>query len=115
MYRLTVLFALALMACWSPGSAARRQHGYDRATPIIAALERFHAKHGAYPDSLPELVPDYLPAPALAIPTASRETYPWRYVADTSGYTLQFNYVGPGMNWCRYTSRGARWNCGGYY
>ena len=115
MRQLTLLIALALTACWSRGSGTRRQHGYDRAVPIIAALERFHAERGAYPDSLQVLVPDYTPAAALEIPAAPRETYPWRYAADTSGYVLEFRYVGPGMNWCRYTPQRAGWKCGGYF
>ena len=115
MLRLTVLIMLALMTCWSRGSGTRRQHGYDRATPIIAALERFHAEHGTYPDSLPELVPNYLAPAAIAVPTAPKEAAPWRYVAETGGYTLEFKYFGPGINFCRYTSRRARWKCGRYF
>lgn len=88
MHRVVLVIMLLLAACWVPGAGARRQRGYDRATPIVAALERFRAERGAYPDSLQKLVPAYLAATALETPQAPMESYPFTYAADSAGYVL---------------------------
>jgi hypothetical protein len=105
----------ALAACEPPGKGPKAERGYRRAEPVIAALERYRQARGAYPDSLPMLVPALLPDSALRIPQREQERYPFEYHRTPEGYELGFRYVGPGMNECTYASRDKRWNCHGYF
>jgi hypothetical protein len=52
--------ALASCALWAPGEDPRGRELRDKGTPVLAALVKFHAAHGRYPDSLHQLVPSYL-------------------------------------------------------
>ena len=57
-----------------------RTNGYisitKRGTPIVNALESFHADHGSYPESLIELVPQYLATiPRADIPSCPEFIY----------------------------------------
>ena len=112
--RLIPLAALFLCACPAPGKGPRAERGFERARPVIEALDRYRAERGAYPDRLEQLVPEFLPAAALAVPRAAKEGYPLEYARQDSTYRLTFRYVGPGMNHCQYQP-GARWRCGGYF
>jgi hypothetical protein len=109
-----LLSALLLAGCLfpDPGQGPRARLGYAAAWPVTDALEAYRTAQGAYPDSLPQLVPTFLPAAALAEPLPG---YPLRYVRNAEGYALTFRYVGPGMNWCTWTPRSRRWDCGGYF
>src|SRR5690348_7641586 len=100
---------MLVLACDPPGKGPAAERGYRRSAPVIAALERYRQARGAYPDSLPMLVPEFLPASALAVPEPGREHYPLEYRATPGGYQLTFRYAGPGMNDCTYTSHDARW------
>ena len=101
--------------CDAPGEGPKADRGYRRAAPVIAALAHFHADQGQYPDSLPQLVPAYLAAAALAVPDAPQEHYPLGYRRATDQYALSFRYAGPGMNECTYHSAAAAWGCRGYF
>jgi hypothetical protein len=92
-----------------PGEGAAAERGYAAAAPVIAALEVYHAERQAYPKTLEELVPGYLPA----IPQPA-EMPPLRYESTGPSYELMFEYVGPGMNRCRYSPE-SEWQCMGYY
>lgn len=91
-----------------PGVGPKAEQGYRDCAPVIDALGRFQAEHGAYPETLEELVPAFLPE----LPQSPGLEYAYR--AQTPGYQLEFRYVGPGMNICRYTPE-AGWDCEGYY
>ena len=106
---------LAAAACDAPGEGPKAERGYRRAEPVIGALGRFRTDRGAYPDSLPQLVPAYLPAAALAIPDRPQERYPLGYRRVAGHYELTFRYAGPGMNECAYRSATAAWACRGYF
>ena len=107
---------LATLACWpAPGHGEKAARGFRRAVPVIAALAEYKRAHGAYPDSLSQLVPTYLADSALAVPLRVPEPYPFEYRDDSSGYELVFRYVGPGMNHCEYRSVTRKWSCGGYF
>lgn len=82
----------------------------------MSALEQYRARHGAFPDSLRTLVPQWLPASTLIGPAPSRATgYPFEYVRKDSSFELTFKYVGPGMNHCSISSSARSWQCSGYY
>jgi hypothetical protein len=89
-------FGALLVGAWcdAPGEGPKAERGYRRAAPVIAALARFRADHGQYPDSLPQLVPAYLPAAALAVADAPQERYPLGYRRATDQYELSFRYAG---------------------
>ena len=60
----------------------------DRAAGIIAACERYKAKHGQYPERLTDLVPDHLPQ----IPRANFTfTAKFHYVAYEDKHLLIFS------------------------
>jgi len=99
----------------APGEGPKAERGYQRAAPVIEALQSYHADHGAYPDSLPQLVPDYLAADALALPEHEQERYPLEYRVEAGIYALTFRYVGPGVNECTFRPDGNGWKCSGYY
>jgi len=112
------LFAIAFTpaACGDPpGKGPKAERGYRRSEPVIAALERYRAERGSFPDSLPMLVPRYLPASALRVPAAPGENRPLAYRRIDPGYELTFTYFGPGVNECVYVSIDGKWKCGGHY
>jgi len=68
------------------------EHQADlRGTILLAALELYHVRHGAYPAALQDLTPDCLPALPLD-PFAEK---PFCYRTDPDGYTLYS--VGPNL------------------
>ncbi len=107
--------SLLLSACPPPGVGPAARRGYQRSAPVIAALERYHAARGTYPDSLRQLVPAFLPDSALRLPHRKRERYPLDYERTADGYMLAFRYTGPGNNTCSYTPASKEWTCNGYY
>lgn len=111
---LVLLIALVLGACPPPGEGPAAERGYQRSAPVIAALERYRAARGTYPDSLRQLVPAFLPDSALRLPHRRRESFPLDYQRTVTGYELAFRYTGPGKNTCLYTPSTARWTCSGY-
>ncbi len=108
------MVSISLLACTSPGEGAKAERGYQRSDPVIAALAEFHEDRGQYPDSLTELVPDYLRADALETPSAPQENYPLEYRRLDHSYELSFRYAGPGMNRCTYSPL-SDWQCRGWF
>lgn len=107
---------LALLAgCHKAGEGPRAARGYARATPVIAALDSFFAVHGRYPDSLPQLVPTYLPGRALAVPQDPHERFPLEYTGARTDFTLEFRYTGQFVSQCSFTASAHTWSCVGYY
>jgi hypothetical protein len=121
--RLGLLLGLALIvACavigymiWSnlnappPGVGPKADQGYQVCAPVIAALEHYHAQSGAYPESLKELVPNFLTAINYTVGEVEINYRPLE-----SSYQLEFRYTGPGMNICTYTPN-TSWKCTGYF
>lgn len=96
----------------SPGKGPYAKQRYDQSAPVVAALERYHAKHGSYPASLSALVPDEiarLPKLYTSDDTIDRGSYQ----RIGTSYELEFRYVEGGMNVCRYQPD-AGWDCSGY-
>ena len=112
---LFLVIAITILACniiatpEPPGVGEKSEKGYAACDPIIAALEQFQADKGMYPDSLAELVPDYI----ASIPTEVNNN-PIAYSKTEESYSLQFHYIGPGMNTCEYTPED-KWQCSGAY
>jgi hypothetical protein len=92
-----------------PGVGEKAERGYQACAPIIEALDRYREANNAYPDSLADLVPDYLPA----IPAEVNDE-PILYERTDESYTLSFSYTGPGLNYCIYTPE-VGWRCSGLY
>lgn len=108
-------FAALALTCESPGEGPKAARGFARAKPVIAALDSFRVANGAYPDSLAQLVPMFLPASALVPPAASQEHYPFEYTKEVADFMLLFRYEGPGMNWCSFRASRRTWECNGLY
>ena len=107
-----ILLALALAGCPPPGKGPKAELGYRRSEAVIGALEAYRQARGAYPDSLPQLVPAFAADSMLRAPV---QTYPYEYRRTEDGYTLRFRYSGPGMNYCTWTPKARAWDCGGYF
>jgi hypothetical protein len=60
-----ILTRLLFPAFNKVSEASRRKHACVRCLAALLAAERFRLKHARWPDSLAELVPDYLPAVPL--------------------------------------------------
>lgn len=111
-----IVVSLALSACLpAPGHGAKAVRGYRRAAPVIEALKAFRQDSAKYPTTLTELVPQYLFSAALSIPDDPQEHYPLDYHLNGPGYILQFQYIGPGENNCRYSSTEKTWECSGLF
>lgn len=93
-----------------PGVGEKAEKGYAASQPVITALESYKLDHGSYPDTLIELVPDYLPS----VPTKNEEL-DFYYSSTGDDYQFSFYYLGPGMNACTYTSKAKDWDCSGAY
>jgi hypothetical protein len=92
-----------------PGVGEKADKGYAACEPVIAALEAFRAAHGAYPEQLAELVPEYVPdAPVKT------DDLDFSYSSTGDTYSLSFHYLGPGMNTCTYKPA-AGWHCSGAF
>jgi hypothetical protein len=92
-----------------PGVGVKADRGYRACKPVISALSRYYDDHGGYPESLEALVPAYLAEVPLNV-----NEMPVLYGLTEQSYTLEFSYVGPGMNHCSYTPE-AEWDCYGFY
>ena len=105
----------ASSACYAPGQGPVARSGYKICTPAIEALAAYHAEHSRYPVGLEELVPRYLSrVPSQKADSRLMSIGYKLHPADS--YELEFRYVGPGMNYCRYSPTfAAQWKCGGYY
>jgi hypothetical protein len=101
--------------CTPPvGRGATAERWYRDTAPLIAALAAYHQQRGEYPDALGDLVPAFLNPAALSIvhvePNRSLS-----HQRDTAGFTLRFEYHGPGVNQCTYQPHAAEWKCSGYF
>ena len=104
---LIILIAVMVNACHiygpAPGEGSKAEVFYAHAEPIINALDEFHNENGYYPESLSQLVPQYL------------TEYNWQdnsYKVNGGIYELWFSYQGPGINTCVYKP-GSKWECSG--
>jgi len=113
-FLLLCIAILALTACKlftvdPPGVGEKAEHGYATLEPLIKTLEQYQADTSAYPESLEELVPDYI----SSIPTEVNDQ-PIYYKKVDESFILSFHYIGPGMNTCSYTPED-QWQCSGAY
>jgi hypothetical protein len=92
-----------------PGVGEKAERGYAASEPVIAALEAFRTDHGAYPELMVYLVPNYLP-----VLWTGGEDLDYSYSTSDSSFTFSFHYIGPGMNTCTYKPD-ANWRCSGAY
>ena len=121
------LMVLPVIACFlvesvicPPGRCTAAERGYGRATPVIRALEAYHADHGEYPNQLTALVPSYMSAASLdefgCSPDEPRRCpddadtihrlaccASGHYYRSGDSYGLEFGYTGPGSNSCEFS------------
>lgn len=93
-----------------PGVGEKAERGYAACKPIIEALETYKEANGSYPADLEDLVPETI-AP---VPSEFKDGEIWYEKTDT-GYILNFTYLGPGMNICKYSPEAGEWKCSGAY
>lgn len=110
-----LLIAILLSACGNPateeppGVGEKAERGYALSEPVLAALEQYKADKGTYPESLAELVPEYI----SAVPKKD-DVLDFSYRLTDDGFAFSFHYIGPGMNTCTYKP-GREWKCSGAY
>ena len=92
-----------------PGVGEKAELGYAVCDPIITAVEQYKIDKGVYPETLEQLVPDYLSEVSTEV-----NGQPISYTKIESGFSLAFHYIGPGMNTCTYTPED-KWKCSGAY
>ena len=111
-----ILCGLFVMAtCGKPGEGPRAAAGYAQGKRIIDAINMYHTKNQRNPESLDELVPNYLTRPDLILKVAANSEYPFVYKVKPNGYALYFRYGGPGLVDCVYDSESGKWRCYGRY
>jgi hypothetical protein len=107
------LFLFLSMCGVPPGEGLDAREGRQRAVIVIKALDSYRLQFGSYPDSLHRLVPRFLSQNDLATPFGHSDSFEYRL--EQADFVLTFDYVGPGMNTCDYSSRTTRWDCSGYF
>lgn len=84
------------------------EQGRERASELLATLEKYREAHGQYPAVIEALVPEYLPS----IPRpAWRYEYTYDACSDGTGYILYFELAGTADDWCGYSSGAGQWKC----
>ena len=121
---LLVSATLALAGCFnpfvcSPMGCAKAVDGRARLQPVIDAVVAYGDAQGAYPDSVAQLVPAFLPAlpdtPDWVARSGPSEWWYYERSGDEATFSVGFAYGGPGMNHCGWTSDRGDWRCSGHY
>lgn len=111
-WRVTLYFGTALFIIFSSSWAARfistrqREASIAAAQPIIAAAERFHSTTGAYPQSLSDLIPAYLP-------TEPRTRMGFRgtpFALSAGSDRFHVTFALPAWMLCSYDSKSKQWD-----
>src|SRR5215813_15318632 len=93
--------ALDLESCPTlQGSEAKR--GCQGAAPMIAGLEQYRGRHGAYPHALSDLVPEYMSDDALRPENRPQEQLRFDYHRQGQRYEFSFIFEGCAINFCEY-------------
>ena len=120
--RLRLLALLAVMpllaSCFffhcAPFTCREAVEGREMFAPVIAAIEDYRRQNISYPETLADLMPDFIEA----IPVSDVEDGPvrpeYRRTDDPDSYAFSFYYYGPGINFCEYTPQD-EWRCDGAY
>lgn len=95
--------------CCAPSECPQAIEGFALFQPVIEALQHYKTVTGEYPETLEDLIPEY-----IAI-MPSYEIGEVTYSKIDDGYELRFEYYGPGINQCSYTPNSKKWDCFGYY
>jgi hypothetical protein len=101
--------------CPAPGEGRTADRGLLRAEAVLQALERFEERNGAYPQTLEALVPEYIDLDSAEVRVAAQREYPLEYTRMSEGFELSFDYTGPGMNTCTFSSTEGEWFCRGHF
>ena len=111
----TVLLSGCILGGDPPGEGEKARAGLQQAASILVAIEAFQSAEGRYPDSLGELVPAVLDSTRVVLTAPRSGNYPFMHEIVDDGYTLTFEYAGPGMNQCTFTRSTLSWSCSGYF
>lgn len=102
-----------LSGCATMGQASRQADaGFESMAPIVLCLERFHKDNQRYPNSLTELIPDYIPRVPKKV-----DGLPVIYKPQdkNENFTLSFQFRDPKLNYCTYSSMKKSWDCQAYF
>jgi hypothetical protein len=97
-----------------PGEGKASMIAYRDLGPVIQALERYRAAHGAYPDSLAALTPQFIKSLPQADGANGDLSYAYASSAGGADFRLSFHYHGPGTNSCDFSAAKA-WDCSGAF
>lgn len=101
--------AVAAIGTSNPINRSKQERSKATGDAVCAALDAWHNRHGRYPETLQELVPELLPN----VPTSAMglwSTIPFRYRRDASGDDYSLAFDSPAWIVCE---RGRRrpWRC----
>ena len=111
----TIAFAFVSYDGARVGQAPKARLARALGEPVVAALERYRAEQGFYPESLVTLVPRYLAPAAYRAAERSPLDQPFEYERHDRTYLLRIRYEGPGVNQCEYASAPQTWYCSGSF
>lgn len=115
---LNFFLCVFLVGCGDkPGKGATAERCYVALQPVMQSLERYKAEQRRYPQTLAQLMPQYLNKIPTGEETQTSESqhivFSYRSI-DGNEYVLTFEYVGGGINTCQYHSVKGSWECSGY-
>jgi hypothetical protein len=94
-----------------PGGGEKATRCYQAANGLMRAVYNYRRQHGSYPASIRDI-----PRESLKGVHPAPEGRFIEYEARADGeFQVSFEYSGPGMNQCIYSSRSKRWECSGWY
>jgi hypothetical protein len=109
---LSLLLVAAAIGCDAPGEGPKALAGFRSSVALVQAIGEYRAQLGGYPENLEALVPKFLANSQLALPPGIHRI---EYKRNSSGFELEFEYHGPGVNRCCFGSAKREWACNGYY
>jgi hypothetical protein len=106
--RTVVRLACLELALVLTGIAVAHHRSVTPATRVVRAIERFHDDRGAFPRTLAELVPKYLPeVPRTCLSITRRNVFVLLISAAGDRFALAYQAIGPVVR--VYDSRSRRW------
>lgn len=105
-----------LVSCFvfqcAPYTCRQAEEGRALYAPLLASIEQYRDQNAVYPETLTDLVPDFVDGIPASASDAGPKFPEYRRVDDH--FEFMFQYFGPGMNWCVYTPQDD-WRCDGHF
>ena len=80
--------------------------------PLLASIGQYREKYAVYPETLGDLMPEFIDGVPTATDAAGPKFAGYRRVNDR--FEFAFEYFGPGINRCVYSPE-TQWSCDGHF